>query len=88
MTAALIEPVKVAEFWKNRRGESVRVSLQNYEGHDLVDVRQCFTDRTGRTQATKKGVSISIRRLPELAAAINSALTKARELGLLESEAS
>ena len=26
------EPLKVAEFWKNRRGESIRVSLSTYEG--------------------------------------------------------
>ncbi|HTC04899.1 MAG TPA: transcriptional coactivator p15/PC4 family protein [Xanthobacteraceae bacterium] len=82
--ASLPEPVIVSEFWANRRGESVRVQLREYEGHPLVDVRKHFTNGEGKLQATKKGLSLSLHRLPELAAAINRALAKAQELGLVE----
>ena len=81
------EPLKVAEFWKNRRGESIRVSLSTYEGRDLVDVRQYFTNSAGQMQATKKGVAMSVLRLPELRDAIGKAVAKAIELGLIEAEA-
>ncbi len=87
-TPTLTEPVKIAEFWKNRRGESVRVSLSTFEGHNLVDVRQFFTDGAGQMQATRKGIAMSVYRLPELAAAIGKAIAKARELGLIDPEPS
>jgi len=81
--ASLIEPVVVSEFWANRSGESVRVQLREYEGRALVDVRKHFTADNGKMQPTKKGLSIAIARLPDLAVAINKALRKAIELGLI-----
>lgn len=34
------EPVVISKFWKNRgRNESVRVSLSEYQGHCLLNVR-------------------------------------------------
>jgi hypothetical protein len=80
----LLEPLVVAEFWANRRGESVRVQLREYEGRALVDARKHYTAADGTLQPTPKGLSIVVARLPELAAAINKALAKARELGLIE----
>jgi hypothetical protein len=79
----LPEPVIVSDFWANRRGESVRVQLREFEGRPLIDVRKHFTNGEGKLQATKKGLALAITRLPELAAAINQALAKARTLGLL-----
>jgi hypothetical protein len=79
----LAEPVIVSEFWANRSGESVRVQLREYEGQPLLDVRKYFTDSDGKLQPTKKGISIAIARLPDLASAINRAVDKARELKLI-----
>jgi hypothetical protein len=79
----LSEPVIVSEFWANRRGESIRVQLRDFEGHTLIDLRKHFTDKTGKLQATKKGLALMVGRLPELAAAINQALAKAQALGLI-----
>jgi hypothetical protein len=82
---ALAEPVEF-RFWKNRGGEAVVVSLRSYQGRALIDVRQSFTNKEGKLQPTSKGVAMAVLRLPELAAAINGALNKARELGLLKGE--
>jgi hypothetical protein len=79
----LSEPIKIAEFWKNRKGETIRVTLENYEGHDLVSVRQFFTTADNKLAPTKKGISIAVARLPDLAAAVTKALEKARDLGLI-----
>jgi hypothetical protein len=86
--AALPEPVIVARFWANRRGEAIFIQLREYEGRALVDVRKHFTAKDGTMQPTKKGLSIVVARLPELAAALTKAAAKAVELGLLEGEAS
>jgi hypothetical protein len=79
----LSEPVEIAKFWRNRRGEAVIVQLREYEGHVLADARMNFTNKEGKLQPTGKCISISVRRLPELAAALTKAERKARELGLI-----
>lgn len=86
----LDEPIEI-KFWKNRRrNESVCVSLSEYEGRCLINVRVYCTGADGIDRPTPKGVAMGIRKLPELAKAVNKALAKACELGLLndESEAS
>lgn len=83
----LPEPIIVAEFWANRRGHSVRIQLREFEGRLIVDMRKHFTDKAGRMQATRKGLALQINRLPELADGVNRALARARELGLIQSEA-
>jgi hypothetical protein len=82
----LTEPVEIAKFWRNRKGEAVIVQLREFEGRILVDARVNVTDRDGRLQPTKKGLSVAVRRLPELAAALAKAELKARELGLIDDE--
>jgi hypothetical protein len=84
--AAFSEPVEIAKFWRNRRGEAVIVQLREYEGHVLADARVNFTNKEGQLQPTGKGISISVHRLPELAAALAKAERKARELGLIKDE--
>jgi Transcriptional Coactivator p15 (PC4) len=83
----LTEPVIVAEFWANRRGESVRIQLREFEGLALVDLRRHYTNADGKMAPTKKGISIAVTRLPDLNRAVAKALQKARELGLLGNEA-
>ncbi len=85
MTALpLTEPIVTGEFWRNRRGESVRVQLREYQGQALADVRVFYTNAEGKLTPTSKGVAVAIRKLPELTAAIGKALAKATELGLLK----
>jgi hypothetical protein len=82
----LPEPVEIAKFWRNRRGEAVIVSLREYEGRVLIDCRVNFTNKEGKFQPTSKGLSLVVLRLPELAKAVTKALAKARELGLIDDE--
>jgi hypothetical protein len=85
----LVEPVVVSKFWKNRRrNESVHVTLSEYEGHCLINVRVYCTGADGIDRPSTKGLAISVRKLPELARSLVKAEAKALELGLLEDEAS
>jgi hypothetical protein len=79
------EPIEVAKFWANRRGEAVIVSLREYEGAVVIDVRRFYTGADGKFAPTRKGISLTINKLPDLATAINKAVTKAQELGLIRS---
>jgi hypothetical protein len=80
----LPETVVVSKFWKNRQHDAIVTSLSTFKGKNLVDVRMHRMNNAGCLVPTPKGVSLVVLRLPELAAAVNKALAKARELGLIE----
>jgi Transcriptional Coactivator p15 (PC4) len=83
----LVEPVLVSKFGKNRRrNESVHVTLSDYEGHCLVNVRVYCTGTDGIDRPTSKGVAMGIGKLPVLAQALTQAEAKARALGLIEGD--
>jgi hypothetical protein len=82
---ALSEPITVAEWWKNRRGESIRLRLSQFEGRAIFDLRTWYT-ADGRLKPGK-GFAAEVRHLPRLAAPIAKAEAKARELGLIDDEA-
>jgi hypothetical protein len=75
-------PVLIAEIQKNS-DEVVRVVLDQFKGHDLVDIRVFarFT-MAGALMPTKRGVSIKIGRALDLADALRHAEARARQLGM------
>jgi Transcriptional Coactivator p15 (PC4) len=83
----LPEPIEAAKFFCNRRSEAVIVALREYEGVIIVDARRHYTAADGTFKPTKKGLAIVVRRLPDLARAINKAHKIAVELGLINNEA-
>jgi hypothetical protein len=79
----LAEPIEF-RLWKNRqRNIAIVVSLSSFEGHNLVSIREYFTDQAGCMRPSTKGLSMMVRRLPELSRAVRLALEKARSLDLL-----
>ena len=78
-------PDPVATIQKNRR-ETVRVSLSEFKGTDLVDLR-VFAPKPGGVEGevvpTPKGLALSIAKLPELRAALALAQAEAERRGLL-----
>lgn len=83
----LTEPVVVDRFHPNRgRKDVITTTLQTYKGHALVDLRKHVHDREGKIHPTAKGITMKVTRLKDLASAINKALAKAQELGLLDGE--
>jgi hypothetical protein len=81
---ALTEPITIAEWWKNRRGESIRLALNQFQGRSIVDLRTWYTE-DGKLKPGK-GFAAEVRHLPRLARAFAKAASKARELGLIKDE--
>jgi hypothetical protein len=81
---ALTEPITVSEWWKNRRGGSIRVTLSTYEGRNLIDIRSWYAADGGLQP--EKGFAAEVRHPPRLAAALAKAEAKARKLGLITSD--
>jgi hypothetical protein len=83
----LAEPVVVDQFWANRRHDAIVIDLSTFKGHNLINVRKHAMNTEGKLVPTAKGVAIKVTRLPDLVRAVNKALAKAIELGLVDSEA-
>lgn len=49
----------IAQFEKNAT-EVIRMSLPEYRGHKLVDIRVYYSDDEGQYRPTKKGVSLGV----------------------------
>ncbi|WP_170387011.1 transcriptional coactivator p15/PC4 family protein [Ruegeria atlantica] len=62
---------------KKNKAEEIRVSREEYMGHDLVTVRVWFKAETGIMHPTKKGVAFSAALLPD----IQQALTEVAQEG-------
>jgi Transcriptional Coactivator p15 (PC4) len=81
---SLAEPVKVDSFWANRSHDACVVMLSTFNGHNIVDVRKHVMNGSGQLVPTPKGIALKVTRLPDLAKAIDKALRKAIDLGLLK----
>jgi Transcriptional Coactivator p15 (PC4) len=77
----LVEPITIAEWWKNRRGESIRLVLSQFQGRSIFDLRTWYS-ADGKLKPGK-GFAAEVRHLPRLAAAFAKAEAEARELGLV-----
>lgn len=66
---------QVIEFWERNKGEQLRLSLSEFKGKLLVDLRVWYTPRDGGECApTQKGVSFK----PEMIGEMIGALTQAQ----------
>jgi hypothetical protein len=79
------EPATIAEWQLNSR-ESVRVELHEFKGTKLIGIRKWFTAANGAMAPGKHGINLGLKHLPRLAAAVNDALLKAREEGLITAD--
>jgi hypothetical protein len=77
------DPLIVAE-WPLHRRERLRVSIEEFKGARLISVRKWFEADDGSWRPTSRGISLSIRHLPQLLEAIDNAHAIALERGLIE----
>ena len=69
------------------RGAVLRIARDTYQGHELVGIREWYEYRPGdpdTLRPSKSGVNVSVRRLPELIAALQAAEADAIRQGLLK----
>jgi hypothetical protein len=72
----LPESITVAEWWKNRPGESIRLVLNEFEGRNIFDLPTWYT-QDGQLKPGK-GFAAEGKHLPRLAATLAKAEAKAR----------
>ena len=73
----------ISSFEKNAL-EEVRVSLTEYRGHQLIDLRVYYLSADGEPRPTKKGLALSVGLYPELKESLAKLEQVLKERGLLE----
>jgi len=63
---------------KNSR-EVLRVQREDYQGHDMLNLRVWYDDGTGELRPTKKGVAFKATLIPELINALGAVSAADRE---------
>jgi Transcriptional Coactivator p15 (PC4) len=76
------DALMVAEWAVNQR-EIVRVSIEQYKDTWLVNCRKWFESENGELRPSRRGIALSVRNLPRLAAAFANAVSIGRERGLI-----
>jgi hypothetical protein len=79
--------IAVAAIRKNSR-EEVRVTLSPWRGRNLFHVRMYVPGLTGEMRPAREGICLDVAQIVELIAALHSAETEARRLGLLPDDGS
>lgn len=60
----------ISEFSKNTQ-ETIRVSITEFKGYELIDVRAYYRDNeTGELKPTRKGITLSVELYDKLKEAI------------------
>jgi hypothetical protein len=80
-----LEPIIIAEWSLNKRGETVRVSIENYKGTWLINIRKWFKADDGEMRPGK-GSALGVKNLPQLTDAMEQALATALERGLIPAD--
>jgi len=76
----------IGQFEKNSR-EEIRVQLREFKGHQLLDIRIFyFTADGGEPKPSPKGISMSIKLLPQLQEALLEGERVLKEEGLMSPE--
>lgn len=75
----------IREIQKNSR-ERLRVSLDQFKGHDLIALR-VWVDGDDGPVPTRSGFGLRVQQIPELREALADAERQARESGMLEGAA-
>lgn len=84
----LTDPVVVDQWWANRRHDAIVTTLSTFKGHNIIDVRKHAMNREGKLVPTGKGIAMKVTRLKDLLNAVQKAIAKSEELGLIDGELS
>jgi hypothetical protein len=79
----MTDSIVTAEWPLNKR-EHLRVSIENYNSYDLINIRKWFKAEDDAMRPGKQGIAIQVEHLPQLADAITKALATAVKGSLID----
>ena len=76
--------IPIGEFPLNAKGEILRISIDDFAGRKVFNLRKWFKAETGEFRPGKGGVAFMVSHLPKLATIIEQAMQRAVADGLIE----
>jgi hypothetical protein len=76
-------PEQIIATIPKRRGEEIRITIQEYKGVPLCSVRLWYEDKAGEMRPGKDGLNVTMMHLPALSDALRDALGAAVKAGLI-----
>jgi hypothetical protein len=77
------DPVIIAEWEINSRGERARVTIEKFNRAWLINIRKWYAAGDGEMRPGRQGIALAIKHLPQLTEAMNAALAAANERELI-----
>jgi hypothetical protein len=75
----------VIDEWPINKRETVRVSIEKYNGVWLINLRKWFEADDGEMRPGNRGIALGVKHLPRLAEAMSAAHRVAIQQGLIDS---
>jgi Transcriptional Coactivator p15 (PC4) len=82
----MTDEAMIAEWMINNRRERLRVSIEQFKGVYLINVRKWFEVEDGLLRPGKAGIALNVKHLPQLAEAMIKALAVASERDLISGQ--
>ena len=79
----LTEPIEWKTWKTRRRNIAIVGSVSTYEGTNVFGLREHVIGSDGIMRPTTRGVSMALKRLPEIVDMFNKMLRRSQEIGLL-----
>jgi Transcriptional Coactivator p15 (PC4) len=83
-SALMVASPRIIAEWAVNRRERVRVSIEQYNGTWLINVRKWFEADDGTVRPGKQGIALGIKHLPQLAEAMTQARLAATKDRLIQ----
>jgi hypothetical protein len=80
------QPIEIAKLWRDRNGTAIIIALRSYKERPFLDLRTFLPTTDGKLAPSQKGLTLPLRKIAEVAKALEKAIERARELGLLDGD--
>ena len=83
MVEKIRKAIVIAE-WRRSQTERIRVTLERFRGRNVVTLRTWWTDKDGKDQPGRDGITLDVADVPKLARVFKRAHKQATKAGLID----
>ena len=83
MVEEIRKAIVIAE-WRRSQTERIRVTLERFRGRNVVTLRTWWTDKDGKDQPGRDGITLDVAHVPKLARAFKRARKQAKKAVLID----
>jgi hypothetical protein len=70
--------------WRRSQTERIRVALERFRGRNVIVLRTWWTNKGGKDQPERDGITLDVAHVPKLARVFKRAHKQAKKAGLID----